>query len=321
MTSTHPSKTTKLAVVGAGGVGSATAYAAVLRNTAEEVVLYDIAAQRAEAEGLDIAHAAQFASSAHVRGGGDIELVKDADMIIVTAGARQQPGQSRRELAGANVRILQSMLPQLMEQAPDAVLMLVTNPCDVLAVVAQEITGLPTSRVFASGTVLDSARLKWLISEKAGVATQSVHAVVLGEHGDSEFPLWSQANIGQVPLDEWPDENGDQLFTAEVKAELARKAMRAAYEVIEGKGSTNYAIGLSGARIAEAVLQDQQAVLPVATRLSDYHGVDGIALSVPSVVGAGGVQRVLQLPMTEAEEQQLQSSAAGLKESLTELGF
>ncbi|WP_129658068.1 L-lactate dehydrogenase [Rothia halotolerans] len=311
---------TKLGIVGAGGVGSAMAYAAMIRGSAREVVLYDIAAERAEAEALDIAHGSMFAPGTRVTGGGDPELLRDADMIIITAGAKQQPGQPRLELADANVRILEAMLPSLLEQAPDAVYMLVTNPCDVLTVVAQRISGLPPQRILSSGTVLDSSRLRWLISKEADVAPSSVHAMIVGEHGDSEFPLWSQANIGQVPVDRWKAADGSRLFTEDRKAQLAERAMRAAYQVIQGKGSTNYAIGLSGARIAEAVLHGQDAVLPVSTVLEGYHGVSRIALSVPSVVGFGGIRTVLEVPMSEREEQLLHTSAEALEAALRTLG-
>lgn len=321
MSTPEDRSSTKLGIIGAGGVGSAMAYAAMIRGTAREVVLYDIDAERAHAEALDIAHGSMFSPGTRVNGGGNLELLRGCDMIIITAGAKQKPGQPRLELAGANVRILESMLPQLMEQAPDAVYMLVTNPCDVLTVVAQKITGLPSDRILSSGTVLDSSRLRWLISKEAQVAPSSVHAMIVGEHGDSEFPVWSRANIGQVPVDNWVDAEGHSPFTPQRKDELKEKAMRAAYEVIEGKGSTNYAIGLSGARIAEAVLKGQDAVLPVSTVLEDYHGISGIALSVPSVVGYGGVRQVLDVPMTEEEVGLLRSSADALRTSLESLGY
>lgn len=312
---------TKLGIVGAGGVGSAMAYASVIRNSASEVVLYDVAADRAEAEALDIAHGSMFAGGTPVVGGGDLEILRGCDMIIVTAGARQAPGQPRLELAGANVRILESLLPQLMKVSPEAVYMFVTNPCDVLTVVAQQVTGLPRERVFSYGTVLDSSRLRWMVGREAEVSTSSVHAMIVGEHGDSEFPLWSQANIGQVPIDEWTTASGEQLFSEEKKSALAEQAMRAAYRVIQGKGSTNYAIGLSGARIAEAVLMGQNSVLPVSTVLDDYYGVSDIALSVPTLVGYGGAQRTLQVPMDEREIELLQRSAETLESSLRSLGF
>ncbi len=312
---------TKLGVIGAGGVGSATAYAAMVRGSADEIVLYDIDGKRAHAEALDIAHGAMFAHEATVTGGDDIELLRDCDMIIVTAGARQKPGQPRLELAGANVAILEKLLPNVLSVAPNAIIMLVTNPCDVLTVVAQKITGLPANRVLSSGTVLDSSRLRWLIANKAGVSIKSVPANVVGEHGDSEFPVWSAANIGMVPLTEW-EQDGKQLFTEEVRTELATEAMRAAYKVIEGKGSTNYAIGISGARIAEAFLGGQNAVLPVSTTIAgELYGFKDVALSLPTIVNREGIQRVLPVPMNEAEMAQLKASAEAIRASAASLGF
>ena len=242
-------------------------------------------------------------------------------MIIITAGARQEPGQPRLELAGANVRILEKLLPNLMEMSPNAIYMLVTNPCDVLTVVAQKITGLPSHRVLSSGTVLDSSRLRWLVASKAGVSIKSVHANIIGEHGDSEFPVWSAANIGMVPLIDW-EYNGTKVFTEEVRAELAHEAMRAAYKVIEGKGSTNYAIGVSAARIAEGFLRDQNAVLPISTiAAGELYGFKDVALSLPSVVNYEGVQRVLSVPMNDEEHNKLRASAEAIRASLETLGF
>ena len=312
---------TKLGVIGAGGVGSATAYAAMVRGSADEIVLYDIDGKRAHAEALDIAHGAMFAHEATVTGGDDIELLRDCDMVIITAGARQKPGQPRLELAGANVAILEKLLPNILSVAPNAIIMLVTNPCDVLTIVAQKITGLPANRVLSSGTVLDSSRLRWLIANKAGVSIKSVHANVVGEHGDSEFPVWSAANIGMVPLTEW-EQDGKLVFTDEVRAELANEAMRAAYKVIEGKGSTNYAIGISGARIAEAFLGGQNAVLPVSTTIAgELYGFKDVALSLPTIVNREGIQRVLPVPMNEAEMAQLKASAEAIRASAASLGF
>lgn len=312
---------TKLGIIGAGGVGSATAYAATLRGSASEIVLYDIDGKRAHAEALDIAHGSMFAHEANIIGGSELETLKDADMIIITAGARQEPNQPRMELAGANVRILEKLLPDLMSVAPGAIYMLVTNPCDVLTVVTQKITGLPANRVLSSGTVLDSSRLRWLIANKANVSIKSVHANVVGEHGDSEFPVWSAANIGMVPLTEW-EQDGKPLFTEEVRAELANEAMRAAYKVIEGKGSTNYAIGISGARIAEAFLGGQNAVLPVSTTIAgELYGFKDVALSLPTIVNREGIQRVLEVPMNDAEIAQLKASAEAIRASAASLGL
>jgi L-lactate dehydrogenase len=308
----------RLAVIGAGAVGSSLAYAALIRGSAREVALYDIDGARAQAEVLDLAHGSPFTGSSRITGGDDLDVVEGANMVVITAGAKQHPGQSRLDLAATNVGILRDLMPKLVARAPQAVFMLVTNPCDVLAVAAQRFSGLDPARVFSSGTVLDSSRLRWRLAERVGVAASSVHAMIVGEHGDSEFPLWSQSRIGPIPITEWADAHGDRLTAAELDT-IADEVKNAAYTVIAGKGATNYAIGLSGARIVEAVLRDEKAVLPVSSVLDDYHGVSGVALSVPSIVDSGGVSRVIEVPFSAAEEAALHASAAAIRRSLDAL--
>lgn len=307
---------TKLTVIGAGGVGVSVAYAALIRGSAAEVALYDIATEKVDAEVLDLAHGTQFTASS-VSGGSDLSVVEGSDVVVVTAGAKQQPGQTRMELSGTNVRILQSLLPALIERAPDAVYVIVTNPADVMTVIAQRITGLPAARVFGSGTVLDTSRLRWRLAERAGVSTASVHADIVGEHGDTQFPLWSNATIGPVPILDWP---ADEPFTPEELDRIAIEVRDAAYAVIRGKGATNLAIGVSAARIVEAVLNDEHAVLPVAPVLDGVHGIEGVALSIPCVVSAEGAVPVSGTPMTASEEAKLAASAAAIRAALDELG-
>jgi len=307
---------TKLSVIGAGSVGSSLAYAALIRNSAQRVVLYDVNQAKAEAEVLDLAHGTPFTGASRISGGSDIELVADSDVVVVTAGAKQEPGQTRLALAGVNARILEALMPRLVALAPDPGFILVTNPCDVLTVVAERLVDLPPGRVFSSGTVLDSARLRWLLAEAADIASQNVHALIVGEHGDSEFPLWSDATIGQTPLRDWTDEAGVRLFPRERLESLTDDVIHAAYRIIAGKGATNYAIGLSGARIVEAVLRNERAILPVSSVLHGYRGIDGVALSVPSIVGARGVERVVDVPMDDVEVGLLHRSAEALRESL-----
>jgi L-lactate dehydrogenase len=318
----HPmSLISRLAVIGAGSVGTSLAYSALIRRSVSEVILYDIDTAKTEAEVLDLAHGTQFTGTSKVSGGGDIACVAGASVVVITAGAKQKPGQTRLELAGTNVAILESLMPRLLRHAPEAIYVLVSNPVDVLTVAAAQIAGLPDGRLFGSGCVLDSARLRWLIAERSGVSQQSVHAMMLGEHGDTEFPLWSQAKIGTVPLREWTDGGGSRLFSGDVRATIHDDVVHAAYKIIAGKGATNYAIGLSGARIVEAVLRDEHAVLPVSTVLHDYRGISDVALSVPSIVGANGVERVLATPMDEQEARWLDESASTLHASLKSLGL
>ncbi|WP_460795606.1 L-lactate dehydrogenase [Microbacterium sp. GXF0217] len=303
----------KVTVVGAGSVGSSVAYAALIRGSARHVVLYDIATEKVEAEVLDLAHGTQFTGSSDIVGGSDISLVAGSHVVVITAGAKQNPGQTRIELAAVNAGIIRSMMPQLLEVAPDAVFVIVTNPCDVLTVLAHEATGLPRERIFASGTVLDTSRLRWKLAERAGVSTSSVHAHIVGEHGDTEFPLWSKATIGTAPILEWETPTHPRISRDELDA-IAVDVRDAAYTVIRGKGATNYAIGLSSARIIEAILGDEHAVMPVSTVLEDFHGVDGVALSVPSVVSAAGAVPIRATTFSEEEASLLHRSAQALRQ-------
>ena len=310
----------KVTVVGAGAVGSSLAYAMLIRQSAREIVLYDIDTAKVTAEVLDLAHGTQFTGATTIAGGSDISLTADSDVIVITAGAKQKPGQTRLELAGVNFRILESMLPQLLALSPNAIFVLVTNPCDVLATAALKITGLPANRVFSSGTVLDSSRLRWLLGDRLQVSTASIHALIIGEHGDSEFALWSQAAIGPVPLAEWKTENGHPLSLDELNA-IASLVKTAAYRVIEGKGATNYAIGLSGARIVEAILTDEEAILPISSVLSDYRGLSGLAMSVPTLVNARGAAKPIDVSMDVYEQAAFEKSAAAIEASLKSLGL
>lgn len=302
----------KLTVVGAGSVGASVAYAALIRQSARHVALFDINAAKVEAEVLDLAHGTQFTAASDIVGSTDVEVARDSNVVVITAGAKQDPGQTRIELAGVNVGIMRDLMPKLLSVAPDAIYVIVTNPCDVLTLLAQEESILPPSRIFASGTVLDTSRLRWEIGRRAGVSTSSVHALIVGEHGDTEFPMWSDASISTVPIREWVKPDGTRFNDTELD-EIANDTRNAAYKVIQGKGATNYAIGLSSARIVEAVLRDERVVLPVATVLNGFHGLDGVALSVPSIVGGQGATPILETQFSASELARLHASAASLK--------
>jgi L-lactate dehydrogenase len=311
----------KLTVVGAGSVGTSIAYASLIRGSARQIALYDIDAKKVEAEAHDLAHGTQFTPTTMVTGGADIEVAKDSSVIIVTAGARQKPGQTRLELAGVNAAIMTDLIPKLQEQAPNAVLVLVTNPCDVLTVVAQKVSGLPVGRVLSTGTLLDTSRLRFAIAQRAGVSLSNVHAAMFGEHGDSEFPIWSSASIAQIPIRDWVDTRGTRIFTEEALATIAHDTVHAAYSIIEGKGATNYAIGLACARLVEAILGDQHKIWPLSSMLTDYRGVSDVALSVPSLVGPAGIERVFEFPMDAHEITMLNTSAAAIRTTLRAIGY
>lgn len=311
---------TKVSIIGAGAVGTSTAYALLIKKVAGEIALYDIDKPKVEAEVLDLAHGAQFTSPSRIYGGDDLKVVSDSDVVVITAGAKQKPGQTRLDLAATNVAILNKLLPDLVRLSPNAIFLLVTNPCDVLAYAAVKISGLPANRVFSSGTVLDSSRLRWELAERLDVSTESVHALIVGEHGDSEFPLWSEASIGPVKLKDWKIGQSGSLSQKELD-EIAVNVKNAAYKVIEGKGATNYAIGLSAARIVEAILRDESVILPVSSVLNDYMGISDVALSVPTIVNRQGAAKVLPVAMSDAELEKLNSSAAALKASIEHLGL
>ena len=315
----HVPRVTKLSVVGAGAVGSSLAYAALIRGSAQLVALTDIDETRAHAEMLDLQHGTQFTGASRMVDSVDIDATADSDVVVITAGAKQQPGQSRLDLVTTNVRIIESLVPALVERSPNALFMVVSNPCDVLAAVAHRVSGLAAQQVFSSGTVLDTSRLRVLLGQRAGVAASSVHAFIVGEHGDSEFPLWSSASIGTVPIMDWRD--GPQPMTAELLEQTAEDVRTAAYTVIQGKGATNYAIGVSAARIVEAILTDEHAVLPVSSVLDGAYGIHGIALSVPHVVRRAGVFPIADIPLSQHEASLLACSAGTLKDTLESIGY
>jgi len=297
----------KVSIVGVGTVGTAIAYACLIRGSARELALYDVNAMKVRAEVLDLNHGSSFVPPCRVIGGDDLAVTAESALVVVTAGAKQHRGQSRLELAATNVAMVKTLIPRLFEQSPNAVIVLVTNPVDLVTCAAVNAVDAPSGRVFGSGTVLDSSRFRHLIAARAGIAVENVHGVVVGEHGDSEIPVWSAVTVGGVPAAEVFDDVARQDISAEV--------VNAAYEIIAGKGATNLAIGLSTARIVEAVLGDQHRVLPVSTVQCGAYGVSGVALSLPTVVWASGAGQVLQVPLSDDELAGLVRSAQTLTEA------
>jgi L-lactate dehydrogenase len=315
-----PDKPSKIAIVGAGSVGATIAYACLVRGVAKDIALFDLNASKVEAEALDLNHGLQFVPMATLEGSADVEVCRGADVVVITAGAKQKPGQTRMELAGANAAICREMVPKLLGVAPDAILLLVTNPVDVITYVTLKVSGLPRARVFGSGTVLDSSRFRYLIARRLRVAVQNVHAYIAGEHGDTEIPLWSSATVGNVPLHAWAVQGHGKL-TVRDRTEIFQDVKNAAYQVIQGKGATNYAIGLATARILEAVLHDENRILPVSSLLEDYHGIGDVCLSVPCIVNRTGVDAALPIPLNEAELAGLRNSAETIRNAIRSLGF
>ncbi len=310
----------KVAIVGAGSVGATLAYASLIRGVAHDVVLYDMNAEKVEAEVLDLRHGLLFVPAADVDGSDDVAICAGADVIAITAGAKQRPGQTRLELAGTNVEICRALIPKLLEVAPDAVIVMVTNPVDVLTLAALKFSGLPKNRVLGTGTVLDSARLRDLIARYLGVASQSVHAWIAGEHGDSEFPLWSRASVGSVPVQDFTMPDGARLDIA-TEARIANEVVTAAERIIRGKGATNYAVGLAGTRVIEAILRDENGVLPVSSLIDGRYGLSNVCLSLPSLVNKSGVAAMLDVPMSDHELELLKKSAQEVRAVASSLGL
>ncbi|MEP7330621.1 MAG: L-lactate dehydrogenase [Terracoccus sp.] len=314
-------KSIKLGIVGAGAVGSTLAYAALIRGAAHTVALYDINRDKVEAEALDLGQGIQFVPMARVQGSDDIAVLADSDVVVFTAGAKQKLGQTRLDLAESTIAIVRELMPRLVETAPDAVHVMVTNPVDVVTYAALSISGLPPERLFGSGTVLDSSRLRFVLAQRTAVAAQNIHAYVVGEHGDSEIAVWSSAMIGSVPLLEWKGPDGSPLFDAPALAGIATDVVQSAYRVIAGKGATNYAIGLAAVRVLEAIVNDERRILPVSSLLEGYRGLRDVCLSVPAVVHAGGVGDRIEVPMTELELAGLHASAQAVQATARRFGF
>jgi L-lactate dehydrogenase len=311
----------KIGIVGAGRVGTTVAYAALIRGVAKQISLYDPTPSKVAAEVLDLNHGLMFVPMAVVEGSDDMQVLAGSDVIVFAAGASHLNGQTRMDLAAANAAICLNLLPKIQSVAPNALILMVTNPVDVLTEIAIKITGHDRACVFGSGTVLDSSRFRFLLARHFGVSVQSVHAYIAGEHGDSEIPLWSSANIGNVLLDQWHVQGHGRPLTEQEKHDIFDTVKNAGYQVLAGKGATNYAIGLATVSILEAVFHDEGRVLPVSSRIEDYRGISGVCLSVPAIVDRCGVESVIPLPMTAVEEAGLKASAERIRGVVSSLGY
>jgi L-lactate dehydrogenase len=308
----------KVGIVGAGQVGATTAYALVMRGIGRRVVLVDRNKARAQAEADDILHAVPFAHPLQVTAG-DYQELKESRVVIVTAGVAQKSGETRTQLLERNADIFRQIVPRVIENAPDAILLVATNPVDVLTHMTADIAaqfGVSNSHVIGSGTTLDTARFRTLLGQHLGVDPQHVHAYVLGEHGDSEVLTWSLVTVGGAPLEEFCRQ-WDICMDVEVRADIEQGVRLAAYSIIEGKGSTNFGIGSALARIVEVVLQDQRSLLTVCTPVPEVAGVKNVTVSLPHLVGGEGILDTIMLPLalSKEEESALRASAYIVKQS------
>ena len=307
----------KAAIVGCGFVGSATAFALMESGLFSELVMIDANRGRAEGEALDISHGLPFAKPMKIYAG-DYADIADAEVVIVTAGANQKPGETRLDLVKKNVGIFRSVIPQIAEHNKDCILLIVANPVDILTYAAVKFSGFPENRVFGSGTVLDTARLKYLIGEHAQVDSRSVHTFIIGEHGDSEFPTWSSTNISGVPLYHFCEMRGHHEHEKAMQ-ELADSVKNSAYEIIEKKGATYYGIAMSVRRICEAIVRDEKSILPVSSMQHGEHGISDVALSMPMIVGKSGIEGFVPLQLSFDEAQRLKNSAETLKSVINDV--
>lgn len=307
----------RVGIVGTGFVGSTAAYALVMRGVASDIVLVDRNRARAEAEAADILHAAPFVHPADVSAG-DYADLEGCDVVIITAGVSQKPGESRLDLLGRNAAIIRQIVPQVLEYAPEAVLLITTNPVDVmvhLAATTAEELGAPRQRVLGSGTTLDTARFRALLGAHLGVDAQHVHGYVVGEHGDSEVLTWSLVDVGGLPLPEYVRACGIDL-SAEKQQEIDDAVRNAAYEIIAGKGATYFGIGSALAHIVDVIGHDHRALLTVCAPMAEVEGVEDVTLSLPHLVGGDGILATLPLHLDAEETAALRNSAEVIRRAI-----
>ena len=309
----------KIVIVGAGAVGSTFAYSLLIRGLAAQIAIVDVNRDRAEGEAMDLNHGLSFAYPTRIWAG-DYSDCKDADVVVIAVDKGQKIEQSRLELAQGNFQIMKELIPNITEYNKDCILLVVTNPLDVMTYAALKLSGFPKSRVIGSGTALDTARLRYLLGEYLQVDPRNVHAYIIGEHGDSEVPVWSLANVAGIKLRDYCPickvpynvEDFDRLFL---------KVRNAGYDIIKRKGRTFYAVALAMTKIVESILRNENAVLTVSSYLHEYHGVSNICLSVPTVLNRNGVRETLEIPLDKKEIKDFQESAAIIKNVADSLGL
>lgn len=311
-------RTSKVGLVGTGMVGASFAYALMQHSLANELILIDADHARAEGEAMDLNHGLPFVRPMRIIAG-DYDDIADAEIIVITAGANQRPGETRLDLLQKNAAVFRDIVPKIDAVNKDAIIVVATNPVDILTYISAEIVGFDSGRVIGSGTILDTARFRYMLGEHYGVDPRSIHAYIVGEHGDSELALWSLANIAGVRLTDFVGVYGQGYDEAALKG-IFERTRTAAYEIIQRKKATYYAIGLGLLSIVEAVLRDQHTVMTVSSPMTGQYGVSDIAISLPTIVGRGGIEEMLNLTISNDEIAAFQHSAQMLKERLQQIG-
>lgn len=308
----------KVAIIGCGFVGSSSAFSLMQSGLFSEMVLIDSDHDRAEGEALDISHGLLFAKPMKIYAG-TYDNIGDAAIIIITAGAAQKSEETRLDLVHKNTRIFESIIPEISKRGFEGILLIVSNPVDILTYQAIKLSGLPENRVIGSGTVLDTARLKHFLGEHLSVDSRSVHAFVIGEHGDSEIAAWSSANVSGIPLNEFCEMRGHYQHE-EATERIAEMVKNSAYHIIEKKRATYYGIAMSVKRICEAIIRDEKSILPVSSMMHGEYGIENVVLSMPAIIGKNGLETKVPVSLDEEEIENLQKSAKTLKEILKETG-
>lgn len=314
VTSVNPKK---IAVIGCGFVGSSTAFALMEGGVFNEIVLIDADHAKAEGEAMDISHGIPFAKPCNIYAG-DYDDIVDASIIVITAGAAQKPGETRLQLVQKNVSIFKSIIPEIKKRKCEGVLLIVSNPVDILTYVAQRLSGFPVSRVIGSGTVLDTARLKTMLGEHLDVDNRTIHAFIIGEHGDSELAAWSSATVSGVPLSRFCEMRG-HFNHDESERHIQEMVKNSAYEIINRKRATYYGIAMAARRICEVIARDEKSILSVSSLMQGEYGLEDICLSMPAIVGANGVEEKIPISLDQDEITALMASAKQLKSIANEL--
>ena len=307
----------KAAIIGCGFVGTSIAFSLVQKGIFSELVLIDANEKKAEGEAMDLSHGLPFTKPMEIRAGSH-EDIADCAMIIITAGANQKPGETRLDLVHKNVEIYKSIIPKIVEKNQEATLLIVSNPVDIMTYVALKLSGYPRHKVIGSGTVLDTARLKYLLSRHLDVDSRSIHAFIIGEHGDSELAVWSAANVSGIPLNHFCELRG-YFDHMESMDRIYQSVRDSAYEIIEKKGATYYGVAMAVCRIAESVIRNEHSIMPISVYLDGLYGLHDICLSIPTVVGQEGAEKVLDIPLDLMEMGKLVYSAEELKKIIGEL--
>ncbi|MDR3124801.1 MAG: L-lactate dehydrogenase [Endomicrobium sp.] len=309
----------KICIVGCGNVGMRYAYSMIISGVAREMVLVDYNKDKAEGEAMDLSHGAPFVSPIKIYAGNYPDTA-NSDLVVITAGRGQKPGQTRIDLIKGNAEIFKTIVPEIVKYSPSAIMLIATNPVDILSYITYKISGKPSKEVIGSGTVLDTARLRYLIGEELNLDSRNIHASIFGEHGDSEFVVWSKVVVGDTFFTDYFKECNKNSDDTKLKR-IFEDVRGSAYKIIDKKGETSYGIGLALTKISKAILKNQNSVLPVSSLLENYYGISDIYLSVPAIVHRQGVRQLMKVDFDKQEIEALKSSASKIKEAIKASGF